>query len=171
MKIQSSTLHDVSVFRDFWNAALDYQKAKQLPLWPNYPEEQINHEIRAGLHFSAYLPDGTLVGYFSIALSDAIIWGEREQGNAIYIHRMCVNPCCKGSQLAASVLVWGNEYVSSIGRKLIRMDTWADNAKLVNYYKQCGFHYIGDKQLGEVSELPPHYNNTKLALFENCMSD
>jgi hypothetical protein len=49
------------------------------------------------------------------------------------------------------------------------MDTWADNQRLVGYYVDCGFHHIGDRQLGDTSGLPPHYNNTRLALFQNTV--
>lgn len=124
-------------------------------------------EINAGLHFSAYLPDNTLAGYFSVALSDGLIWGAKERGDAIYIHRMCVNPACKGGNLTLSILEWARVHASSLGRKFVRMDTWADNKRLVHYYIDCGFHYIGDRQLGEVPELPSHYSNTNLALFQN----
>jgi hypothetical protein len=82
---------------------------------------------------------------------------------------MCVNPLRKGSNLAQSVLAWSHGYASSLGRKFIRMDTWADNQRLVSYYVGCGFHYIGDRKLGDVVGLPPHYSNTRLALFQNIV--
>jgi hypothetical protein len=47
------------------------------------------------------------------------------------------------------------------------MDTWGDNQRLVNYYVACGFQHIGNRQLGVVPDLPAHYNNANLALFEN----
>ena len=123
--------------------------------------------MQAGLHFSACMDDGVVAGYFSVALSDELIWGPEEKGDAIYIHRVCVNPGRKGNKLAASILEWAPAYVSSLGRKFIRMDTWADNKRLVDFYVDCGFQYIGDRQLGDVPELEPHYSNIKLALFQN----
>lgn len=167
MKIRPSIHSDVRTFRSFWDAALAYQKGRQLPLWPPFPESHIEQEIQAGLHFSSDFPNGVLAGYFSVALSDELIWAREERGDAVYIHRMCVNPLRRGSNLAQSVLVWSREYALSVGRKFIRMDTWADNQRLVGYYIDCGFHYIGDRQLGDVTGLPPHYSNTRLALFQN----
>jgi hypothetical protein len=169
MKILRSTSFSTSEFRAFWNAALAYQKAAQLPLWPSYPEGKIKDEIQSGLHFSVFLPDNVLAGYFSLALSDELIWEEKERGDAIYIHRMCVNPMCKGKNLTASVLAWAYGYVTGAGRKFIRMDTWGDNHRLVNYYVACGFRHIGNRRLGSVPDLPSHYSHANLALFENAV--
>jgi GNAT superfamily N-acetyltransferase len=166
--IQRSTPVDIPIFREFWEHALRYQEAKQLPRWPPFPEDTISGEIDAGLHFSVHFPDGALAGYFSVALNDAHIWGAMERGDAIYIHRMCVNPERKGGGLSAAVLAWAHGFASAIGKRLIRMDTWADNRQLVDYYIRCGFRHIGDRQLGNVPELPPHYSGTTLALFENA---
>lgn len=169
MKICPSAASSNNQFRDFWNAAVSYQASKQLPLWPPYPEQKIKDEIHAGLHFSAFTPDDMLAGYFSLALSDELIWGEKERGDAIYIHRMCVNPNQKGNHLTASVLSWANGYALSIGRKFVRMDTWGDNQRLVDYYVACGFRHIENRRLGVVPGLSPHYHNTNLALFENAV--
>jgi GNAT superfamily N-acetyltransferase len=116
------------------------------------------------------LEHGDLAGFFSVALSDAQIWGDKEQGNAIYIHRMCVNPDRKGTDFTRTVLAWACEHAFSLGRTFVRMDTWGDNQRLVEYYTRCGFGYIGDRQLGVVPDLPAHYSNTRLALFENLVS-
>ena len=61
MKIQRSNISGENQFRDFWAEALAYQQSAQLPLWPEYPEALIRKEIEAGLHFSAFLPDGALL--------------------------------------------------------------------------------------------------------------
>jgi GNAT superfamily N-acetyltransferase len=167
MKIQRSTISDESQFHEFWTAALAYQQSVKSQLWPEYPEALIRNEIEAGLHFSAFLPDGALLGYFSLALADPLIWEGKEQGDAIYIHRMCVNPASKGHNFAGTVFIWASGYATGSGRKFLRMDTWADNERLINYYVSCGFQHIGNRQLGLVPELPPHYSHARLALFEN----
>jgi GNAT superfamily N-acetyltransferase len=150
-------------------AALTYQKSKHLPLWPSYPEQRIKDEIHAGLHFSVVMPDDVLAGYFSIALSDELIWGEKERGDAIYIHRIGVSPDRKGNNLTTHILSWAYGYALVAGQKFIRMDTWGDNQRLVSYYVACGFQHVGNRQLGSVPDLPPHYSNANLALFENVV--
>jgi GNAT superfamily N-acetyltransferase len=167
MNILPSIISSGPLFRDFWTAALAYQSSKRLQLWPAYPEKTINDEIKGGLHFSVFMPDGTLAGFFSLALGDAEIWEDKEKGDAIYIHRMCVNPTCKGNRLAAWILAWAQGYAAGCGRKYVRMDTWGDNPRLINYYVACGFREAGKRQMGLVRDLSPHYQNACLALFEN----
>jgi ribosomal protein S18 acetylase RimI-like enzyme len=169
MKILRSISSATTEFRDFWDTALSYQKAVGSQLWPSYPAEKIEDEIRSGLHFSVFLPDDVLAGYFSLALSDELIWEQKERGDAVYIHRMCGNPMCKGKNLAASVLSWAYGFATGAGRKFVRMDTWADNERLLNYYIACGFQHVRNRQLGIVPGLSPHYENINLALFENAV--
>jgi GNAT superfamily N-acetyltransferase len=154
-------------FRDFYAAALAYQSSHRLQVWPAYPEKAINDEIKNGIHFSVFLPDGTLAGFFSLFLNDAEIWPDKEKGDAVYIHRMCVNPACKGNRLAARVLTWAQEHAAGCGRKYVRMDTWGDNPRLISYYVACGFRPAGNRQMGQVRNISPHYQNAWLALFEN----
>lgn len=168
MKVRPSTRSDIATFKDFWDSAVDYQKAEGLPLWPCFPQRMIEDEIGNGLHFSVDFPDGGLAGYFSMALRDELIWGDEERGDAIYIHRMCVNPARKGSNLSRLVLAWALGHVPRLGRRFVRMDTWGDNKRLVDYYVACGFCHIGDRQLDEAPLLPSHYKNTRLALFQNA---
>jgi GNAT superfamily N-acetyltransferase len=167
MKIHRSTKSSESLFREFWDAALTYQKSVGSSLWPSYPADKIKSEILSGHHFSIFLLDDVLAGYFSLALSDELIWEEKERGDAVYIHRMCVNPICRGKNLAASILSWAYGFATGAGRKFVRMDTWGNNDRLVNYYVACGFRQAGNRQLGVVPGLSPHYSNAYLALFEN----
>lgn len=167
MKIYRSASSSIPQFRDYWTAAVEYQKSANLPLWPVYPEAVIDREIDAGLHYSAFLPDGKLAGFFSLVLADPLIWEEKEQGDAIYIHRMCINPACRGNRLAAWVLTWAYGYASGCGRRFIRMDTWGDNERILAHYATCGFQFRRKRQLGVIPGLSHHYNNINLALFEN----
>lgn len=167
MRIKTSNLSDEACFLAFWNAALVYQRENKLPLWPDYPATKIREEVQHGLHFSVFNPNDDLVGYFSVVLSDPVIWAGDEKGDAIYIHRMCVNPAVKGGRLAQYVLAWACGYAAAKKRKYVRMDTWGDNLRLVDYYTSCGFRHIRTRNLGDVPELPPHYNNAVLALFQN----
>ena len=82
MKIHRSISSSESDFSHFWDAALSYQKSVGSEPWPPYPAETINAEIFSGYHFSVFLPDDVLAGYFSLALSDELIWEEKERGDA-----------------------------------------------------------------------------------------
>jgi ribosomal protein S18 acetylase RimI-like enzyme len=167
MLIKRSAAADEGRFLEFWNRALDVQRASGIPLWPEFPADLIRGEIRDGRHFSAFDRDERLVGCLSLTLADPVIWATEEKGDAVYIHRMCVNPEAKGKGFARHVLSWACGYAAAIGRKYVRMDTWRDNARLVDYYASCGFRRIGDRHVRGDDSLPAHYAEIDLALFQN----
>jgi len=167
MIFRKSQRRSLKEFESFWQAALAYQKERNLPLWSPFPEATISVEINESRHFSGFVFANNLAGFFSVTLSDPIIWGEAERGDAIYVHRMCVNPAVKGNNFAGQVLAWACGNAVAKERKFVRMDTWGDNQRLVDYYVKCGFTLIGFKKLSDVSGLPPHYRGQRLALFEN----
>jgi hypothetical protein len=68
---------------------------------------------------------------------------------------------------AAAVLAWANGYAAALKRRFIRMVAWENNQRLVQYYVACGFRHVRNRQIGLVPELPAHYQNASLALFEN----
>ena len=46
------------------------------------------------------------------------------------------------------------------------MDTWGDNRKLIDYYTNCGFEFLGVVTPDEIEKLPKHYEGITLSLFE-----
>ncbi len=123
--------------------------------------------MAAGLHFMGLRGDDLCVGFFSVTLGDRGIWGERDRDDGIYIHRMCVNPSARGERFSAAVLEWAYGYAAGRGRAFVRMDTWADNERLVAYYQGCGYRLVGFQDIGHDPSLSAHYHGIRLALFEN----
>ena len=103
---------------------------------------------------------------FSVQFSDPFIWGDRDRTDAVYLHRIVVHPDFKGQRQFDCVLEWAKG--SSRQRKLscIRMDTWADNDRIINYYKSFGFEFVGVRTTGNHSELPIQNRNLNVALLE-----
>ena len=165
-----SSLDSLEQFESFWNQALEYQEAKGHPVWPSFSRELATQEIEARNHYSVFSAKAELIGYFSVVHSDPIIWEKKEKGDSIYIHRMVVNQKVKGSGFANFVFKWSVKHAQEIGLNFVRMDTWGENIELLNHYIKCGFNHIGFKQLGLTPSLPSHYNNIKVALFENPVS-
>ena len=46
------------------------------------------------------------------------------------------------------------------------MDTWGDNQKLIDYYTECGFAFLGTITPTASNQLPKHYSAIFLSLFE-----
>ena len=167
MKIIRTGQAQLPDMRRYWESARSYQLEQGLPSWGEFPADLIIDEINRGMHFTAYDHDSECIGYFSLAVSDSEIWGEDEKGDAIYIHRMCVNPAKKGKRFTDHVLSWAHGYAGALHKRFVRMDTWAANEPLVDYYISCGFKHVRNKKLGSMPNLLDHYNNIVLALFQN----
>jgi GNAT superfamily N-acetyltransferase len=170
LRIGPSEAARLPEFRTFWEAAIAWQVERGVASHPEFPKSLIVSEIAAGRHFMALREDGECAGFFSVTLSDKVIWRERDRDDGIYIHRMCVNPRARGSQFAAAVFAWAGPYARSLGRSFVRMDTWADNPALVAYYQKCGFRLVGEQAIGHEPTLSSHYQGITLALFENPAS-
>lgn len=165
MEILKTTHEDLQTMRIMWDEALQFQKEGGNPVWPEFPEELIIKEIESDLNFKL-TAGGKILCYFSIAFSDPLIWGEKEKGDALYLHRGVTAPEFRGLGLTRFIFEWARVKAKLINRKYIRIDTWGSNKELINYYVRAGFRHIGYKQLGDEPGLPAHYNNLRLAIFE-----
>jgi hypothetical protein len=46
------------------------------------------------------------------------------------------------------------------------MDTCGKNERLISYYRDCGFEFLEMKKLNDTTQLPTHYHNADVCLFE-----
>ena len=63
------------------------------------------------------------------------------------------------------IIDWAKNYCEENAKQFIRIDTWGENFKLINYYKKCGFKHLDTIDLNNIKGLPLHYKG-KLALLE-----
>jgi len=83
-----------------------------------------------------------------------------------YLHRIVGNPKFKGQRLFGLILEWAIQHARSKDLKFIRMDTWADDPNIIEYYKGFGFYFIEDFNTPDIPELPVHNRNIPLALLQ-----
>ncbi|MCX3265740.1 GNAT family N-acetyltransferase [Pedobacter agri] len=102
---------------------------------------------------------------FAVTFTDQLIWGDRDF-DSIYIHRIVTHPDFRGYSFVKEIIKWAKKYAAELQIKYIRMDTWADNEKLLKYYNGCGFTYVGVVILQKSEGLPKHYEGISLSLFE-----
>lgn len=141
------------------------QREHGSPIWPTFSDALILAELEAGLVFRV-LDGDALVGVFSVAYEDPAIWGEYERGEHIYLHRIARSAEYAGRGLLDAVLDWSRRRCRAMRRAGLRMDTWASNTALVEYYQRHGFRFLGTRRIGDDARLPPHYNGIELALLE-----
>ena len=155
MRIVRSDPSNVPLFRDLWQQAASFQAAIDAPAWTTFPEAIIAADMADARHFMGMRDDGVCSGYFSVVWRDEAIWQDRDRNDAIYIHRMCGNTAARGERFAALVFDWAIRFAIGAGRAFVRMDTWAENARLIAYYERCGFIRVGTRVIGDEPRLPP----------------
>ncbi len=166
MEIINSTMADIPVMLEFYDMAREYQKAKSLRHWQAFDPSLIEKEIREKRQWKI-LEGDTIACIFMIAYEDPFIWREKDKDPAIYIHRIVTHPGWRGREYTSLILKWANVHAKEKNKQFIRMDTWGDNPKLIDYYIKCGFIFLKTITPGETQQLPAHYSCISLALFEN----
>ena len=69
------------------------------------------------------------------------------------------------------MLNWAKQFARQNNLKFVRMDTWADNEKIIDYYKLFGFEFIENYKTPNVPELPIQNRNLDVALLEMKLTD
>jgi ribosomal protein S18 acetylase RimI-like enzyme len=161
---------DLDLICRLFDEAIRYQQSKQGPAWRGYSRSLFEMEIAAGTQFKLMIRN-EIAYLFSICFSDKIIWREKDQHDAIYLHRMVVNPQFRGLHLFRTVLDWVRELCLLKHLLYIRMDTWASNLDLVSYYKSTGFHVAGYFKTPDSDGLPIEQRNNEIVLLEMRMGN
>ncbi|MEP6947931.1 MAG: GNAT family N-acetyltransferase [Ginsengibacter sp.] len=163
--IINTEIKDLPFIYSLFEEAISYQKRKGYPVWVGYDKEVLKREIENKQQYKIVIDDA-IACIFSICYSDEIIWRERENGESLYLHRIAVNPFYKGQKHFGKILNWCVGYAIENALLNIRMDTWADNPDLVNYYKNSGFQIVGTLTTPDSEKLPIPQRNNRVVLLE-----
>jgi len=163
--IVNTSLKDLPFVYELFDLSVKYQEARGYPTWKNYDKGALTQDVENKQQFKVILD--TQIGIvFSVRYTDKIIWREMDQGDSIYLHRIVVNPAFKGQKLFGQILSWAKQHAKQKKLGFIRMDTWATNEKIIEYYKGFGFTFIGNYTTPNSPELPEHNRKLELALLE-----
>lgn len=165
MQFLNSETKDLDEIFRLYDAAIEFQKRVFDRAWQPFEREFIETEIAEKRHWKIITGD-KIAAIFSIAFADPLIWKERGANPAIYFHRIAVNPDFRGRKFVPRIVEWARDYGKTRGVKFVRMDTWGDNRKLIDYYTNCGFEFLGVVTADEIEKLPKHYEGISLSLFE-----
>lgn len=165
MEFFNSAPEDLPEIFRLYDLAIEFQKTVFDKSWLPFDRKLIEREIAEKRNWKIVI-DGEIACVFSIAFEDSLIWKEKSRDAAIYIHRITTNPDFRGRKLVPVIIEWARGYARSIGKDFVRMDTWSDNRKLIDYYTACGFEFVGVVAPDEIEKLPKHYEGITLSLFE-----
>ena len=166
MIIKNVTTLDIEEVFALYKIAANYQKEKNTVIvWPDFNKEMVAIEIAENRQFKL-LVNNEVVCIWAITFSDAQIWEDRNKDNALYIHRIAVNPNFRGNNYVDTIVAWSKEFAIEKGIQFIRLDTLGENTKLIEHYKNAGFNFLGLFNLKNTSNLPEHYKLAPVCLFE-----
>ena len=165
MDIQNSTLEDINEIYRLYKLATDYQKTRYIVHWPEFERVLIETEIRENRQWKLML-DNSIACIWATTFSDPLIWEEKNNDPAVYIHRIATNPEFRGRNLVSEIVDWAKRYAKENNKKFIRLDTIGENEKLIEHYKNSGFAFLGLSKLKNTKDLPQHYDNATVSLFE-----
>jgi ribosomal protein S18 acetylase RimI-like enzyme len=164
-EVMNTEMSDLDMIFSLFDRSIVYQEKNSYPVWKNYDKNAIVRDIQNKNQYKI-LVDSIPAIVFSICYTDKLLWRDRDQQDAIYLHRIVVNPDCKGQQLFGKIIDWAIEHARQKGLSHIRMDTWAANPTLINYYEKFGFNFVENFTTPDSKELPVHNRNLALALLE-----
>lgn len=166
MQIINSTLADHALIFRFYDMAVTYQKTVFHKHWGGFDEDLVMTEIIENRQWQIQNDDGTAMCVFATTFTDAAIWKEKNDEPAIYIHRIVTDPEFRGANFVEHIITWAVNFGGKNGKKFVRIDTWGDNPRLVNYYIRCGFTFVRNVAITSEDKLPKHYDGISLALLE-----
>ena len=165
MTIKNSVIEDLSEIFRLYESARDFQKIKSAVLWPQFDKKLIETEIAENRQWKILI-DNQIACVWATTFSDPEIWEERNVDPSIYIHRIATNPIFRGQNLVGTIVEWAKKYAGENEKRFIRMDTVGENKGLINYYQKCGFDYLGLLKLKNTANLPIHYHDATVCLFQ-----
>ncbi|RZK07320.1 MAG: GNAT family N-acetyltransferase [Flavobacterium sp.] len=164
MEVLNSRLSDIDIIFEFYDLAVAHQKKVFNKHWQGFSRDLVETEIAENRQYKI-LVDDEVACIFAVTFDDKLIWGDRDK-DSIYIHRIVTHPEFRGYSFVKEIIKWAKTFASQNGIKFVRMDTWADNEKLLDYYTGCGFEYVGVVNMDDTKGLPKHYEGISLSLFE-----
>lgn len=157
MHITQCTLDDVDAILELYAAASALQTSKNVVAWPVFTRTFIENEIRQGKQYKLVV-NNEIASNWSVFHADKEIWGDRNENDSIYIHRICTNPRHRGNNYMKTIIDWCRQHAIDIGRDYVRLDTLGNNTRLIALYQSVGFDFVGILRLDNVEGLPAHYH-------------
>jgi GNAT superfamily N-acetyltransferase len=75
--------------------------------------------------------------------ADPEFWTDADKPDtALYIHRMAIIRALAGREIGAAMMDWASARAADAGKRWLRLDAWARNVKLHQYYERLGFELV-----------------------------
>lgn len=166
IQIKNSAAADIPEIFRLYDFASAYQKSKQtVVVWPQFDRQLVETEVAENRQWKLIM-NGQIACVWATTFTDEQIWEERNTDAAVYIHRIAINPDFRGNNFVSIIVEWAKQYAKAKGKDFVRLDTLGNNTKLIEYYTNAGFQFLGMFDLKNTGGLPSHYHNVPACLFE-----
>jgi len=165
MQIQNSTIENLDTIFHLYRLATDFQTTKFWVQWPEFDRQLVIDEIKENRQWQLCIAD-TIACVWATTFDDPDIWEEKNVDPAVYIHRIAVNPAFRGQHLVMAIVEWAKTFALQNDKQYIRLDTVGENHQLIQHYQKCGFDFLGLSTLKHTDQLPSHYKNATVSLFQ-----
>jgi hypothetical protein len=156
MEIKNCLITDLTEIQELYQAARNLQIQREMVVWPVFENAFIENEIKENRQWKI-LQDNLIACNWAITFQDKEIWGEKDNNDAIYIHRICTNPTLRGNRYIEKIVEWSKHYAKTQEKRYVRLDTLGNNTKLIAHYTSAGFDFLGIVKLTDTANLPAHY--------------
>lgn len=158
-------LDDLRSIQQLYTQAIKLQKERNAIVWDGIDTKFLRQEI-SERHYFKIIDEGEIAAAFAVMYSDPHIWTDREDGTAVYFHRLVTHPQFKGRQYFAKTRDWLIQQVKGTHIKNIRIDTWTANKSLIAYYQKFGFQVVDEYTTENTEKLPIQHRNLNVTLLE-----
>ncbi len=166
MTIENCISTDLEAIQALYQTARELQTERRMVVWPTFDNNLIETEIKELRQFKIII-DGYMACNWAITFIDKEIWEQKDQNDAVYIHRICVHRNFRGHRFVDEIVSWAKQYAKAHQKKYIRLDTLGNNTKLIQHYTSAGFNFLGIYFLTNTASLPKHYQDEpNCCLFE-----
>lgn len=155
-----------------YDEAIAFQRREGHPYWNALDPSVIEADIGAGSQYLLSV-NGHTAGIFSFcppSPMDEDLWQGLQAHAARYINRIIVGRAWRGLSLLAPMLAWCERETLRLGLERLRLDTWAENRILSDYYSRYGFVHMGERTTSGGPELSPQYRGVRLAIMEKRLA-
>jgi len=157
IEIRHCSIDDAAEILALYNDAMELQRKKNMVVWPVFEKNFIELEIQEKRQWKL-MYDGFLACNWAITFNDREIWGQKDENNSIYIHRIATKPAFRGKRFIDEIVTWAKDYARSKDKQYVRLDTLGNNTRLIEHYTSAGFTFLGITKLEDTRSLPEHYH-------------
>ncbi len=159
--IRRAKLSEISDILTITRACATYMQAQGIFQWnEHYPTKEAFVKDLNREELYVLLKDSNVIGavVVSILMDDEYLpiqW-LTENGNNIYVHRLCVHPDHQGKGYAQKLMDFAETHARTNAYHSVRLDTFSQNKRNQHFYETRGYQKLGDIFFPKQSEHPFH---------------